>query len=897
MGMQQAPLLAFNRGEVSKKSLARVDIDRMRLSAEEQINWQPWTLGPMMLRPGLQYCGGINDDLTCRLMPFIFANDDVALLEFTLGVMRVWNVVNDTETLVTRPAVTSVVTNGDFNSSAGWTLTTTGSGAVAGISAGVLSLQSPSAGGLAQAKRSVTIVETNVEHAFRITVQLGPVMFRCGTTDGDDDVITETLLDVGTHSLAFTNAAATVYIQIETRDPRICHVTGISFESAGVLELPTSYSEADLALLRYDQSGDIVFIACNGRQQRKIERRSTRSWSYVLYKSNDGPFASGNFSDITMTPSVLTGNGTLTASRNVFRTTHVGALFRLFSPGQIVTASLSAANTFSDPIRITGVDSARIFTHAESGTWVGTLTLQRSFTSATSGFIDYSTGTVNGTFNVDDSLDNSIIWYRIGFKTAEYTSGTASITLTYAGGSGAGVCRVTDYISRTVANVEVLDAFSSLTATSDWAEGDWSDELGWPSALRFHDGRLFQAGRDRLWGSVSDAYYSYDPDFEGDAGPINRSVGFGPVDKINWLLSLSRLIVGREGAETSVRSGSLDEPLTPTNFTLKDCSTQGSSAVGAIKVDTRGVFIQQSDRRIYELGFSAEGQDYNASDLTRLNPDIGLEGFVDLAVQRQPDTQLHFIRGDGQAAVLLHDIEDQVSAWWRIETDGEIESVCVLPGNLENRVYYSVKRTIGGVTKRFLEKLARRTQCDGQPDSRCADCHIIYSGSAVSTITGLSHLEGESVVVWGYTTGDTAGKDLGTFTVTSGQITGLSQTVTNACVGLGYSATFKSSKLAYAAMQGSALTQTKKVDRIGLILADTHYQGLEVGQDFDTMDNLPLMEDGAATAADTVWEDFDKMMTTVPGVWDTDARLCLRATAPRPAMVMAAVVGVTTHED
>jgi hypothetical protein len=103
---------------------------------------------------------------------------------------------------------------------------------------------------------------------------------------------------------------------------------------------------------------------------------------------------------------------------------------------------------------------------------------------------------------------------------------------------------VTGFTSTTIVTVEVLSAFSSLNATADWSEGDWSDIVGWPSALRFHDGRLWFAGRDKIWGSVSDAYTSFDIDFEGDAGPINRSVGFGPVDTINWLLDLSRLIVG-----------------------------------------------------------------------------------------------------------------------------------------------------------------------------------------------------------------------------------------------------------------------------------------------------------------------------------------------------------------
>jgi hypothetical protein len=470
---------------------------------------------------------------------------------------------------------------------------------------------------------------------------------------------------------------------------------------------------------------------------------------------------------------------------------------------------------------------------------------------------------------------------------------------------------VTGFSSTTVVNVEVLSAFSSLVATNDWSEGDWSDVVGWPSCLRFYDGRLWFAGRDKIWGSVSDAYTSFDIDFEGDAGPINRSVGFGPVDTINWLLDLSRLIVGRQGAETSVRSGSFDQPLTPTNFTLKDCSTQGSAPVAAVKLDTRGVFVQQSNRRVFELSFSVDSQDYNAHDLTRLNPDIGQEGFVDLDVQRQPDTQLHFIRGDGQVAALLHDNEDQVEAWWRIDTsgaDGEVESVAVLPGQLENRVYYSVKRTINGSTKRFLEKLARRDQCTGLPEARCADSHIYYSGVATDTITGLDHLEGEDVVVWGWNTDPAftstmpdgseveTGRDLGTFTVASGSIGPLSEDVTNAIVGLSYEATFKSAKLAYAAQLGTALTQTKKVDKVGLILANTHVQGLEYGQSFTTMDNMPAVEEGDVLDSNAVWEEFDGMMITVPGEFDTDSRLCLRATAPRPCMVLAAVVGVTTNE-
>lgn len=901
MPKQNVPLLSFNRGVVSKKALARVDMEHLRLSAETQTNFMPTVLGPMMLRPGTEYISSTKDDAAAKLMPFVFSTTDLALLEFTASAMRVFTIASDVETLITRPSVDTVVTNGDFSASTGWTLTATGANASAAISSGNLTIAAPDIGGLAQAKRSVTVAggDQGTEHAFRIVVTRGPVTFRCGTTDGGVDVISETSLDTGTHSLAFTPDVGTIYVQLETITGQKKIVDGITIESSGTLELPTSYTSSDLDNLRFIQSGDIIYIACNGQQQRKIERRAARSWSFVLYKSDTGPFLGTNFTDTTITPTAQTGNTNLTASRSIFYQSHVGSLMRLFSAGQVEQESIAAQNTFTDAVRISGVDDSRAFNITRAGTWSGTLTLQRSFTSADTGFQDTTkTYTGNGTESAyDDGLDNQIVWYRIGFNTADYTSGTAVVTLEYSGGGGAGIGRIVAYTSGTVVEVEVLSDFSSTDATTNWNFGGWSDYSGWPSSVTFFDGRLFWAGADKIRGSVSDDYTNFDIDYEGDAAPIDRSVGFGPVDRINWLLPLNRLIVGRQAAETSIRSGNRDEPITPTRFTLKDSSTKGSSAAQAVINDTRGVFIQRSKRRVYELSFNVNDQDYGANDLTRLAPEIGGDGLDALAIRSQPDTELFFVRDDGKAPTLLHDRDDEVSAWWLIDSDGAsgvVEDVIALPGDIEDRIYYVIKRTVNSQTVRFIEKLARRDQCTGLAEARCADSHVIYDGSSTTSMTGLDHLEGESVVVWGWDDADTSGKDLGTYTVSSGAIT-LSEAVENACIGLTYKARFKSSKLAYAAAQGTALTQKKKVTKLGLILANTHYQGLQSGQSFDDMDNLPLSENGATIAADTVHEDFDGPMTAIPGEWDTDARLCLEANAPRPCTVMAAVIDIKTN--
>jgi hypothetical protein len=147
----------------------------------------------------------------------------------------------------------------------------------------------------------------------------------------------------------------------------------------------------------------------------------------------------------------------------------------------------------------------------------------------------------------------------------------------------------------------VLTDLGGTAATDDWAEGEWSDLRGWPSAVSLFEGRDWWAGKQGIWGTVSDAFESFDESVEGDSGAINRDVGSGPLDNINWMLPVSRLILGAEGAELSCKSSSLDEPLTPTNFNIKADSTQGSANVNIARIDKKGIFVQNGGTRVFEL--------------------------------------------------------------------------------------------------------------------------------------------------------------------------------------------------------------------------------------------------------------------------------------------------------
>lgn len=881
-----APTLAFNRGVVSPLALARTDIERMAMSAEIQTNWMPRSLGSMMLRAGQQHLHSTKDNAFAVCIPFIFASDDLAIIELTDGAMRI---IVDDEPL-SRESVATAFTNGSFGSDlTGWSDNDEAGATSAWAAGGYMSLVGT--GDTAAIRRQTLSVaggDQNEQHTVIVDVLRGPVSVNIGTSSGGDQLLSAINLGAGIHYLTFTPTTGSAYVEISSYSEYAAFVASVSIASAGDLSVPSPWGFLNLRDIRFAQSADVTYIACKNISPYKIERRSNNSWSIVKFQPTDGPFRNTNPSATTLTPSGVFGDITITSSRPLFVAGHTGALFSIDSVGQFVSSNLSAESTFTNEIRVTGVEDTRQFTITRSGTWSATLTLQRSV-GAPGAWVDVNTYTTNGSATYNDELDNQVIYYRIGIKAGEYTSGTAVVALEFSGGSLTGIVQIKSVTNSTTAEAIVLRDLGGTDASVIWSEGSWSDLRGYPSAVALYEGRLWWAGKGGIYGSISDAYESYDQDEEGDSGVINRSIGYGPVDNINWLLPVNRLIMGAESAEISVRSTSFDEPLTPTNFNLKNASTQGSSPVPAVVVDTKGIFVQKSGSRVYELAYSSADFDYGSNELTVLAPQIGEPSIVRIAVQRQPDTRIHCVRSDGRVAIQVYDRAENVLCWVLYETDGEVEEAVVLPGTIEDSVYYVVKRTIGGNTVRYLEKWAQESECQGGLLNKQADSFVVYDGVATTTITGLHHLGGETVVVWA------DGVDVGTKVVSGGAVT-LDTAASKVVVGLGYTALYKSTKLAYGAQMGTSLSQRKIIKNLALILYNTHIGGITFGQDFDHLDSISLEVNGEIVSEDTILESYDADAHPLNGVCLNDARLCLRAAAPRPVTVLAAIIGLEVNE-
>lgn len=902
MGRTNDLVYALNAGGVDPDAIARVDLEKMRMAGEHPVrNWLPRVLGPMTLRGGLEFKQALAG--RTRDIPFIRSRDT----KYSLGMSAGLCTVNrDGVPVIVAAAGTAVVNPGFVSGGGGWSdVSDTGAGTDGTATlppGGVVALAATSwrSAAVEQAV-AVALADRSTEHTLRITIRRGPVFFRVGSAVGGEEVVSETRLTAGVHKLTFTPDAAVIYIRFRSEDAALREVERCEFEhtalgGSGPLTLPTPWGAERLAYLSWDQSADVLFIADGASKLKRIERRGDKSWSIVDYISRGGPLSLPLTEKVSLNPGTIIGNGAMVANRAYFKPSHVGALFELTHTEQNTFAELNGADQATDHVTVRG-----LFTSAappgpfndrnlnysidiSSGSFVGTIALERSTDADASVWSEVKTFVANATATFNDEQSNLIAHYR--FRAKEHTSGFASVSIGYPSGSKTGLVRVTGFTNSTSVDIEVVKPLGASKETFTWRGPSWSDDLGWPRVPRLFDSRLWWFKGDVAYGSVVDDFDNFDDGMEGDAAPIIRSIGNSSAEGALWALDMQRLIVGTTGFEASIRSSSFDEPITPTQFTVRNASTLGSALIAAVKHDRGAFFVQASARRLYELLFSGETSDYTSQDVSRLNPAALDVGAVAMAIQRQPDTRLYVVLEDGSVVVLTYERDDKVVAFTTLEAEGiDVHDVCVLPASDEDEVY--LIGMAGNVYTRF--------KLSPEAAQRSADtCNLLDNSSvlvgAVSSITGASRLEGQTVQVW-------ADGRRRSDVVISGGAAALGATYARVVYGKAYDATFKSVKLAYAAQAGSAIGQTKIVRHAGLILSHSTLDGLRVGKDAGNTDPMPDFVDGSLRTPGQMFAHYDADLLPIQSDWSADSRIYLMAhSADGPKTVMAVVLDVETRD-
>ena len=467
---------------------------------------------------------------------------------------------------------------------------------------------------------------------------------------------------------------------------------------------------------------------------------------------------------------------------------------------------------------------------------------------------------------------------------------------------GTGYGKITAVADTLNITITIIEDLGSATASANWSLGSFSDTTGHPSCVTFFEQRLVFAGTtsqpQTIFFSKSGDYENMDANIGGtvaDDDAIIYTIASNQVNAIRFMTATRTLIIGTAGGEFTVSGGGTDNAITPTNILIKKQSNHGAANVDAIAVGNATLFLQRAKRKIRELAYNFDVDGYIAPDMTILAEHISEGGLTQMAYQQEPNQIIYAVRGDGELIGLTYQREQQVTAWHRHIFGGVFgagnavcESVAVIPtDDTEYEVYVIIKRTINGATRRFVEYVNNFdfTETDNTTFN-FLDSALAYSGSAVTTISGLDHLEGQTVSVLanGATHPDK--------TVSSGSIT-LDRSSTNVKVGLSYSSILQTMRLDAGSQNGTSQGKTKRIYEITIRLYES--VGVEVGESLDNMERIPFR-----TSSDPMDQGIppftgDKAVE-FRGNYDTDGFIFVRQTQPLPLTILSLYPELQTND-
>lgn len=427
----------------------------------------------------------------------------------------------------------------------------------------------------------------------------------------------------------------------------------------------------------------------------------------------------------------------------------------------------------------------------------------------------------------------------------------------------------------------------------------------YPSSVTFFEERLVFAGTNA---APQKLFFSKSGDFENMTTGTNAddgmtfTIGSDQVNAIKYIKGLRTLLIGTVGGEFVATASSSAEPITPTNIQIKRQAGYGTSDVDALLAGNRILFVQRAGKKVRELVFDFDSDGYVAPDLTLLAEHVSGTGvgtgFTNWTYQQEPDSIVWVVRSDGVLTGMTYQRSENVVAWHRHILGGSfstgnavVESVAAISNSTaaskgEDSLYMIVKRTINGGTKRYVEIMQPFDFADDIEDAWFLDSALSYSGGATTSLSGLDHLEGQTVTI--LANGSTHADK----TVSSGAIT-LDRSVTKAIVGLNYTSTLQTMRIESGSADGSSQGKVKRIQEITARFFQT--VGGQIGSTSTNTDIIPFRD--SSMDMDTAVELFtgDKQIE-FNADYETDGFIFIKQTQPLPMTVTALYPQLNTYD-
>lgn len=279
----------------------------------------------------------------------------------------------------------------------------------------------------------------------------------------------------------------------------------------------------------------------------------------------------------------------------------------------------------------------------------------------------------------------------------------------------------------------------------------------YPGCSTYHEGRQWYARTDTkpqtLFASGSANFANMaisQPSKDSDA--ITRTIASREVNEIRFLLSFNILLLFTSGAVWKAWAGSQADVITPANCSVKPQSYEGVANIPPIATESAALYVTASGKKVRDVAYEFASDSFQGRNLSILAGHL-FEGktIEEWTYARDPDGIVWCVRSDGVLLGFTYLKEHDVYAWSRHTTDGTVESVAAIQENNVTILYLSIKRTIGGVTKRYVERMASRYFPSIQ-DTWCVDSGYSYDGRNTDStrtlvISGASFDAGDTVTL------------------------------------------------------------------------------------------------------------------------------------------------------
>jgi hypothetical protein len=853
MARVAAQLTNFTGGELSPRLDGRNDLTKYSSSCKRLENFIVYPHGAAARRSGTTFVAEVASSANkTRLIPFEFSTTQTYMLEFSNLKIRVYK--DDGSVLEGDKTIT----------------------------------------GITQANPAVVTASSH------------------GYENGDEVVITAVAGMTEVNGKRFLVADKTTNtFELQDKDGVDINSTGFTAYSSGgvsnkVFEITTPYTTAQLFDLKFAQSADVMYITHPSHEVEKLSRTGHTSWTLTDVDFTKGPMQDANTTTTTLNPGATAiGTGVSLAASAVaginsgsgFLSTDVGRFVFIHGGYAKITgvtdttnatitiiSTLSASTAtadwrlgaFSDT---TGHPSCVTF-FEQRLVFAGTTNQPQTIFFSKSGDYENMDANIGGTVADDDAIIYTIASNQVNairFMTATRTLiiGTAGGEFTVSGGG-------TD---------------SAITPTNILIKKQSNHGAANVDSIAVGNVTLFLQRAKR---KIRELAYNFDVDgyIAPDMTILAEHITEGGLTQLAYQQEPNQIIWGvRNDGELIGLTYQREQQVTAwhrhifggrfgnATITVTDyANIADGTRIVLTKADgTTTTFTSATSSTTGKFHTTSSNNQTATNLKTLIDADSDFTATVSSNVVTITETSPL-----STGFLTITSLDDDVRLAKTDEGKAVCESVSVIPtDDSEYQTWVIVKRTINGATRRFVEFINNFDfTITDNTTFNFLDSALAYSGSAATTISGLDHLEGQTVSILadGATHPDK--------TVSSGSVT-LDRSAINVKIGLAYKSILQTMRLDAGSQNGTSQGKTKRIFEITIRLFESI--GVEVGESLSNMERIPFR-----TSSDPMDEGIpvftgDKAVE-FRGNYDTDGFIFVRQTQPLPLTILSLYPELQTND-